>query len=70
MVVLEVPNEEELLAYADLLSGWNGRPDPRYIRSFVLFYEPDIGDGEHTALATVSEGVEFADLLLAGTVMS
>lgn len=63
VVVLSVQDETELLLYADILSGWCS-PAVASIRPHVVFHEPDLG--EHTALATVSDGAEFASLPLAG----
>jgi hypothetical protein len=64
-VVLAVPDEDTLISWADMLC---------YERSecadYVLFHEPDLGDGEHTALATVDDGERFASLPLAGYAMT
>lgn len=60
-VVLEVPDEETLLAYADAVS--EGIPP------FTLFHEEDL-DGEATTLATVSTGEMFSSLPLAGRSMA
>lgn len=61
--MLHVADEDELLGYADILSGWTARPCRK---PFALFHEPDLGAGEHTALASVSDGREFSRLPLAG----
>lgn len=41
--VLQVPDEETLLDYADM--AWKGGHE------FVCFYDPDVSGGSHTALA-------------------
>lgn len=70
-VVLCVPDEPALLELADRLIGWCGphvdlsKPD----NPVVVFHDPDVGEGgEHTALALVTSGEEFAHLPLAGKV--
>lgn len=62
VVVLAVENEEELLSWADRLSGCSAQQ--RADKPYALFFEPDID--EHTALACVSDGREFSHLPLAG----
>lgn len=63
VVVLAVRDQAELLEYADVLCGWcPSRTASR--RPYALFHEPDLG--EHTALATISDGREFSRLPLAG----
>lgn len=63
VVALAVADEHSLLEHADILSGWCS-PLIAAVKPFVLFHEPDLG--EHTALACVSDGAEFAHLKLAG----
>jgi hypothetical protein len=64
-VVLAVPDEAALIAWADSLCF----PDCRW-DDYVLFHEPDLGEGEHTALAVVDDGERFASLPLAGYAMT
>jgi hypothetical protein len=64
-VVLQVTEEEALIE-------WRSRFDYAHKGTvpYVLFFDPDVGDGEYTALATVTTGEEFADLPLAGRSMA
>lgn len=50
LVCLEIDNEDELLNWADRLSGWCG-PAAKIDAPWTLFHEPDIR--EHTALAVL-----------------
>ena len=63
VVVLGVPDEDTLLAWADTLCFPDCKRD-----EYVLFHEPDLG--EHTALAVVDDGERFASLSLAGAAMA
>jgi hypothetical protein len=58
-VVLQVSDEESLIGWRDTIT------DP-----YVLFYDPDVGEGEFTALATVGTGEQFSSLPLAGRSMA
>lgn len=64
-VVLQVPDERALTEWANRLSA-----DPEWTDPFVLFHDPDVGDGEYTALSTVSTGECFSSLPLAGRSMA
>lgn len=67
-VVLGVPDEDELLVWADRLLGFCGphadlsEPD----MPIVVFHDPDVGSGEHTAIAVVAGPDKFPSLQLAG----
>jgi predicted aconitase with swiveling domain len=58
-IVLEVPDEETLLAYAAVVAGF----------PTTVFAEEDL-DGQHTALAVVCDGQHFSSLPLAGRSMA
>lgn len=69
-VVLGVPDERSLLEWADRIIGWCGpHAEIQHDGGLVVFHDPDVGEGgEHTALALVTSGEEFASLPLAGKV--
>lgn len=65
LVVLEVPDEEALLDYADACCGMTMDSRGTTTR-YALFHEPDLEDdprGWHTALAVGPEGGRFLSRL-------
>ncbi len=62
LVVLSVPDEEALLAWADRVAGWASHPIE--VENYTIFYEPDYE--AHTALAVILTGERFSALPLAG----
>lgn len=65
VVVLSVPDEDTLLEWADVLSGFCSS-HLQSVKPYSLFFEPDINS--HTALCCISDGREFASLPLAGRI--